>query len=142
LYLELPAVTATPADRLQALKDSKVLLAGSPKTTTGFFAGSTEPTDAPNPDNLIRLAEYITTGHDYKDTHPEGKRRPVINQVTHVHVIAPPTLDTEDLEHFLHHVENGDFSEFLKDAMQAAEEEPAEEEPEADKPEDNRPSFS
>ena len=116
MYVELPAVTATPADRLQALKDAKQLLVGSPKTTTGFFAGSVEPTDAVDPDNMIRVAEYITTGHDYKDTHPDGKRRPII-RTTNVTVMAPVGVDTEDLEHFLHHVENGDFTEFLKDAM-------------------------
>jgi hypothetical protein len=123
MYVELPAVTASAADRLQALKDSQEILAGQPEVTSGgiFGGNSTKPRNIVDTDELIRLAEYITTGHDYKDTHPEGKRRPVIKHVTNVTVVAPPTVDPEELEHFLHHVENGDFSEFLKDMMEESE---------------------
>lgn len=118
MYVELPAVTATPADRLQALRDARALLTTTPgETKPAFFGGgSVETVYAPDTAELLRLAEYITTGHDYRDTHPAGKRRPIIN-TTNVTVVAPPAVDNEDLEHFLHHVENGDFTEFLKEAM-------------------------
>ena len=122
MYVELPAVTATPAERLEALKNAKALLAASPKVTSGtFFAGgSTAPNDFGDPDEMIRLAEYITTGHDYKDTHPKGKRRPIIKNITKVTVMAPAEAgepSREDIEHFLHHVENGDFTEFVESAI-------------------------
>lgn len=121
MYVELPAVTATPAERLQALKDAKELMTGTPEISTGgiFGGNTTKPRDFFDADEAIRVAEYITTGHDYKDTHPVGKRRPVIKQVANVTVVAPPGIPEEEIEHFLHHVENGDFADFLKDAMNA-----------------------
>ena len=120
MYTELPLIeTSTPAERLAALKDAKGLLSGTPKTTTGFFAGSTEPTDAVAPDEMIRLAEYITTGHDYRDTHPEGKRRPVIKKITNVTVMAPEgfTPSQEDIEHLLGHITDGSFAQFIEDQV-------------------------
>lgn len=109
MYLELPAVDGTPASRIEALKAAKPLLASS-TIISNTAASATE---------LIRVATYIETGHDYADTHPAGKRRPIIKNTTvHVHAAGEPS--EEDVEHFLHHVENGDFADFLEDAMKQA----------------------
>ena len=81
MYTELPAVKiTTAAERLAALQDSRDVIAGKP--ASGGFAsallgdgGRKGTGDLPGSvDQLIRLAEYITTGHDYKDTHPTGRR--------------------------------------------------------------------
>lgn len=105
MYVELPAVAGTPASRIEALKAAKPLVAGTTNlfTTTGAKAS-----------DLVRLATYIETGHDYADTHPVGKRRPVVHNTT-VHVHAADGVDPSDVEHFLAHVANGDFAEFLAD---------------------------
>lgn len=141
MYVELPMIeTSTPDQRLEALRNAKELLAGSPVVKSGgpFSGSNTEPQDLVSPTEMIRMAEYITTGHDYRDTHPEGKRRPVIKQVTNVTVMAPQGVDTEDLEHFLQHVENGDFTEFIRNVRDA---DAAEDKAEGKEDEDPRPSF-
>lgn len=123
MFTELPTITSsTPAERLQALKDSQGLLAGQPEVSTGgIFGGSTtRPRNITDPAELIRLAEYITTGHDYRDTHPEGKRRPVIKNITNVTVVAPPGIDDAEIEHFLGHVQNGDLADFIRDMKREA----------------------
>lgn len=113
MYIELPNVDGTPASRIAALKEARELLKGEPKvagaalfngptTTPGEVAGSTE---------LVNLATYIETGHSYFDTHPTGKRRPKITNVT---VVAPVGGNPEQLEHFLEHVKDGSFVEFLE----------------------------
>lgn len=123
MYTELPLIeTSTPADRLQALKDAKELM--SKENATGLMAAFGAPTKSdpgsavPVIDGFIRLAEYITTGHDYRDTHPEGKRRPVIKNI-HVTVVAPSGIvpSQEDIEHLLSHVEDGSFQEFMEDLI-------------------------
>jgi hypothetical protein len=118
MYVEIPNVPGTPESRITALKESRELLKGEPKTVTGaIFSGSaTEPGATAGSTELINLATYIETGHSYFDTHPTGKRRPKVVNV-HATVVAPPGIDTADLEHFLHHVENGDFSEFVQDLI-------------------------
>ncbi|QWY81351.1 hypothetical protein SEA_RIZWANA_54 [Arthrobacter phage Rizwana] len=81
MYTELPEVKATTAaERLTALQDARDVIAGAP-SSGGFAAamfgegGKKGVGDLPGGvDQLIRLAEYITTGHDYKDTHPTGRR--------------------------------------------------------------------
>ena len=154
LYTEIPNVPGTPQSRIAALKESRELLKEEPSTTkASMFGGETlNPGSVGSATELIRLATYIETGHDYKDTHPQGKRRPIIKQTTNVTVVDPSGMvpGDEDLAHFLHHVENGDFTEFLKDAMNGVREpEPAEdEESAADEPEhrpvdpEDRPRFS
>ncbi|ALY10588.1 hypothetical protein FDH86_gp053 [Arthrobacter phage Tank] len=76
MYNELPTITdSTPAQRLQALKDARDLVAGeAPKSGLVAAFGSDAPkgAGATSAEALIRLAEYITTGHDYADTHPTG----------------------------------------------------------------------
>lgn len=117
MYVEIPNVPGTAESRLAALKESRELLKGEPATKPVMFAGnSTEPGEVAGSTELINLATYIETGHSYFDTHPTGKRRPKIVNV-HATVVAPPGIDTADLEHFLHHVENGDFSEFVQDLI-------------------------
>lgn len=78
MYNELPFVSAvTPAERLQALKDARDLVAGEPAKTglvAAFGTIESRGAGATSTEALIRLAEYITTGHDYDDTHPHGKR--------------------------------------------------------------------
>ncbi|QWY82793.1 hypothetical protein PP641_gp053 [Arthrobacter phage SilentRX] len=119
MYVELPLIkTSTPADRLQALKDSRELLTATPGESKPaiFGGGSVETVYAPETAEMIRLAEYITTGHDYADSHPKGKRRPIIKE-THIHV--HPALLGEDgevpdairgmVDHLIEHLENGDF---------------------------------
>lgn len=143
MYVELPLIeTSIPDQRLQALKDAKELLSGSPVVKSGgpFSGSNTEPQDVVSPAEMIRMAEYITTGHDYRDTHPKGKRRPIIKHVTNVTVMAPAEGGAEELEHFLQHVENGDFAEFIRNVRDAdAAERQADEDPKQD--EDKRPSF-
>lgn len=80
MYNELPSVeTSTPAERLQALRDARDLVAGeSPKggffqTLAGDNGKSGAGTEGKAVTALIRVAEYITTGHDYRDTHPTGE---------------------------------------------------------------------
>lgn len=98
MYVELPAIeTSTPDERLEALKEAKTLMSGN--EATGGFGAMLGSKSAPGAsadaiDGFIRLAEYITTGHDYRDTHPEGKRRPIIHE-QHIHV-HPVALDLED----------------------------------------------
>lgn len=119
MFTPTPLTTATtPKQRIKALWEARALLSDTPGQTKPaiFGGGSVDPVASPDPTEMIRIAEYISTGHDYRDTHPKGKRRPLITNVT---VMAPPAMDTEDLEHFLHHVENGDFSDFVKDMMAA-----------------------
>ena len=118
MYVEIPAVPGTPESRIAALKEARELLKGDPKVTSPaiFGGGATEPGKVAGPYELISLATYIETGHDYSDLHPVGKARPKIVNV-HATVVAPPGIDTADLEHFLHHVENGDFSEFVQDLI-------------------------
>jgi hypothetical protein len=119
MYIEMPNVPGTAESRIAALKESRQLLKGEAKVSGPaiFGGGATEPGPVAGSTELIDLATYIETGHAYVDLHPVGKRRPIIRN-THVTVIAPPSVDTGDLEHFLHHVENGDFTEFLQDTIQ------------------------
>jgi hypothetical protein len=136
LFIELPTQTdSTPEQRLEALKAAKDLMAGSPETTTGGIFGNstTKPRDYFDATEAIRIAEYITTGHDYRDTHPEGKRRPII-KTTNVTVVAPGMPDKEDLEHLISHIKDGSFEEFMQDLMKEAESqsEQAEDEKSAD----------
>ena len=143
MYTELPLIeTSTPADRLQALKDAKDLM--SKENATGLMAAFGAPTKSdpgsavPVIDGFIRLAEYITTGHDYKDTHPEGKRRPIIKN-THVTVMAPVGA-SEGLEHLLSHINDGSFGEFLDDMIKdQSKPETADDEKSADKAPDEKP---
>lgn len=125
MYTELPLIeTSTPAERLAALKDAKELMAGTPETSTGgiFGGATTKPRDFFDTAEAIRIAEYITTGHDYKDTHPAGKRRPVIKKITNVTVMAPAgSSPTEaDIEHLLSHMADGSFAEFVEDMVTKA----------------------
>lgn len=118
-YIELPELTGTPASRIVALRESKELMKGEPEVSTGsiFGGSSTKPGAKGEAMDLIRLSTYIETGHDYLDTHPSGKRRPKITNVT---VVAPVGGNPEQLEHFLEHVKDGSFLEFL-DRMKKAE---------------------
>lgn len=75
-------VTSTSAERLAALKEAKALLFVPGAEVTGFLSKSSTMPIAPQPTELFRVAEYITTGHDYLDTHPTGKRRPIIQNVS------------------------------------------------------------
>lgn len=121
-YAHLPSIeNTTPEQRLQALKDAKDLMSGS--TTGGVIsaiAGSQKSTPGTSIEAIsgfLRLAEYITTGHDYLDTHPEGKRRPIVNN-TSITVVAPPSFDEDDLQHMVAHIKDGSFMEFMKDMME------------------------
>lgn len=119
-YTELPLIsTSTPAERVQALRDARELLTAQPGETTGtiFGGGGKEAVYAPAPDELLRLAEYITTGHDYADTHPVGKRRPIEKHM-HVTVVAAGLPTPDDIEHLVSHIKDGSFEEFLKDAQE------------------------
>jgi hypothetical protein len=136
MYIEIPAVEGTPESRIAALRESRDLLKGEPKTTSPaiFGGGSTEPGQIAGSTELINLATYIETGHSYFDTHPTGKRRPkIVNQ--HVTVLAPGGLpDQEDIEHLLSHVADGSFEEFMQDLLKKAAEQhsKAEDAPEKD----------
>lgn len=102
----LPEITSTPAERLQALKDSKDLMSGAqPGGFSALFAssGSTPGHGNDAIDGFLRLADYITTGHDYLDTHPKGKRRPKIYQqhIT-VHAVGMSPEEAEKAEKLFH----------------------------------------
>lgn len=145
MYVELPAVPGTAESRVAALKESRQLLKGEPKTTNPaiFGGGSTEPGTVAGPAELIRLATYIETGHDYIDLHPVGKRRPIVKNI-HVTVMAPPSISPEEMEHFMHHVKNGDVADFFEDLLKQAADQPESDDDEksADgEPEDKRPTF-
>ena len=132
MYVEIPAVEGTPESRIAALREARDLLKGEPKVTTAgmFGSGGTIGGEVAGSSDLIRLATYIETGHDYNDTHPTGKRRPIIKN-THVTVMAPQGA-TEGLEHLLGHINDGSFAEFMEDLIKeqskAAEEEKSAEE--------------
>lgn len=64
-YRVLPSPDSTSKERLQALKDVKPILGAS--GMAGAIVGG-----SPLVDDLLRLADYVTVGHDYKDTHPES----------------------------------------------------------------------
>jgi hypothetical protein len=59
-YPHLPKPPSTMGERIDALKEAKPLL-----STQSFISSSGAAVS-----DLIRVAEYITTGHDYFDTHP------------------------------------------------------------------------
>lgn len=120
MFEQLPTIkTSTPDERLQALKNSRELLLSEPgeSKSTIFGGGSKDSRRAPETFEMIRLAEYITTGHDYRDTHPQGKRRPIIQNV-HVHAMGVPEELVKDLipEGLLDH---------LRSHAEGREEEPA-----------------
>lgn len=119
-YAHLPIIeTSTPTERLQALKDAKELMSGGGPGGIMAAIGGTKTTPGTSIEAIsgfLRLAEYITTGHDYLDTHPTGKRRPIINQ-HNITVVAPPIVDADDMEHLMSHLEDGSFVEFMEDMM-------------------------
>lgn len=121
MYVETPNVPGTTESRISALRESKELLKGEPEVTTGsiFGGGATKPGQQGEALDLIRLATYIETGHDYLDLHVEGKRRPIVRNM-HVTVMAPQDA-TEGLEHLLSHIGDGSFSAFMEDLMTEAE---------------------
>lgn len=66
-YDPLPLPTSTSQERLEALKNVKPLL------EMGGVAGVIFGSGTAGGDGvlaLLRLAEYVTLGHDYLDTHP------------------------------------------------------------------------
>lgn len=75
-YVTPPVHPATMAERIEALKVAKPLLA-----ETNFMKNG-----GAGPTALIRVAEYITTGHDYKDTHPKGEESTLTGPV----LLMPP----------------------------------------------------
>lgn len=78
-YRKLDTPDSTPEERLQALKDSKGVMSGStPVGIMGMFGGTkaTPGHGTEAIDGLMRLADYITTGHDYRDNHPNAKHMP------------------------------------------------------------------
>lgn len=121
-YTELPTITtSTPAERLQALQDAKDLMSssGTQGGLTEAFFGRTKSAPGTSTeviDGFLRLAEYITTGHDYKDTHPEGKRRPIQKHM-HVTVMAAGAPSQDDIEHLLSHLKDESFIDFINKQM-------------------------
>lgn len=62
-----PKVPSTMEDRIRCAVAAKPLLAGTTPITSSAVGVS----------ELIRLAEYLATGHDYFDTHPsKGESKP------------------------------------------------------------------
>lgn len=103
----LPEVTSTSAERLNALKEAKALLFIPGAEVTGPFSKSSTQPVAPQPDELFRVAEYITTGHDYLDTHPKGKRRPLIQNINVTAVGMPQEVAEQFIgDDFLDHLAN------------------------------------
>lgn len=77
IYRKLDAPDSTPKERLEALKASKDLMSGNGSGgIMKAIAGDTKQAPghgAESIDGFIRLADYITTGHDYRDNHPNAK---------------------------------------------------------------------
>lgn len=96
IMTHLPEVTSTSAERLEALKEAKALLFAPTVESKTMFGSNASMSAIPTPENLFRVAEYITTGHDYADTHPKGKRRPIIQNV-HVNAVGMPQEVAEKL---------------------------------------------
>lgn len=68
----LPEITSTPEERLQALKDAREILSSTSGSVAGALFGSNKGgSQYADPLPLFRVADYITTGHDYFDTHPD-----------------------------------------------------------------------
>lgn len=68
-----PKVPSTITERINALRVSKELVTGGGNSIAGqLFGNQTQAVrqSAEGVLTLLRLAEYITTGHDYFDTHP------------------------------------------------------------------------
>lgn len=68
-----PKVPSTITERINALRVSKELVTGGGNSVAGqLFGNQTQAVrqSAEGVLTLLRLAEYITTGHDYFDTHP------------------------------------------------------------------------
>lgn len=105
----LPEVTSTPAERLDALKEAKALLFVPSVESKNIFGTSASAAKAPATPDLFRVAEYITTGHDYLDTHPTGKRRPLIQNVSVTAVGMPEDVAKQFL--------GDDFLNELKDHL-------------------------
>lgn len=63
MYKKLPRVESTQQERIDALKVGREVL----NERQIFKQGGVDVFP------VIRIAEYITTGHDYLDTHPEGQ---------------------------------------------------------------------
>lgn len=82
-YRPLPSPASSPRERLDALKDVKPIIAPG---GFGAMMGNSASVD-----NLLRLAEYVTIGHDYKDTHPESTE-------SAVHMPPIPLLSAYDIE--------------------------------------------
>lgn len=69
--MTLPYITSTQAERVIALREAKSLLVGDGHKETGVFNSKSTSPIVPNPLPLFRVADYITTGHDYLDTHKD-----------------------------------------------------------------------
>lgn len=82
-YRMPPAVPSTMEDRTKALQAAKPLLSDKAFLTNG--KADVEP--------LIRVAEYITTGHDYLDTHSDEDNGP--NGI----LVIPDSMFSGDPEH-------------------------------------------
>lgn len=95
MYIELPAVPGTPESRTAALRISHELLRDQTKKGGAIFQGSDESVSAPAAGAMIRLATYIETGHDYKDLHPSGKRRPRAPQIRHYELDMSDAFDED-----------------------------------------------
>lgn len=73
-YRELPLPASTSAERLAALKEAKTL------TQASGFVGALGMEGGIM--SMLRLAEYITLGHDYLDTHPQPEIVEVMEEET------------------------------------------------------------
>lgn len=144
MYTEIPNVPGTPETRIAALKESRELLKQEPKVAApAIFGGgttTTEPGPVAGSTELINLATYIETGHSYFDTHPVGKRRPIIKNTT-VTVVAPNGAPSqEDIDHLLSHIENGDFEDVMESLIKEAKEARHEAESTKDAPDEEKPN--
>lgn len=95
-YRALPAPDSTSKERLQALKDVKPIIA--PGGIVGAFAGG-----SPGVTELLRLAEYVTLGHDYKDTHTTD-----VNGTLIMPEFAKPYVADEDVSRETDEKKDGD----------------------------------
>jgi hypothetical protein len=68
-----PKPPSTQQERIDALREAKSLVIGRDASVAGTLFGNATGAIRQNDEGvltLLRLAEYITTGHDYLDTHP------------------------------------------------------------------------
>lgn len=98
MFNHLPDVTnQTPEERISALHEAKILVTATPASggVAQALVGRSS-VSAPDVDSMIRVAEYINTGHDYRDTHDQRKERKTYGLASAGTLLMPMSIFFED----------------------------------------------